>query len=63
MVPRARRRAPDRLRGYKKGLANVGLAVNRSLVVASDYTEAGGFAATVRNAMNTSAAIRFMRAL
>jgi DNA-binding LacI/PurR family transcriptional regulator len=42
----AMRSATDRLRGYKKGLANVGLAVNRSLVVASDYTEAGGFAAT-----------------
>jgi DNA-binding LacI/PurR family transcriptional regulator len=42
----AMRSATDRLRGYKKGLASVGLAADRSLVVASDYTEAGGFAAT-----------------
>jgi DNA-binding LacI/PurR family transcriptional regulator len=42
----AMRSATDRLRGYKKGLAGVGLAADRSLVVASDYTEPGGFKAT-----------------
>ena len=42
----AMRSATDRLRGYKKGLASVGLAGDRDLVVDSDYTEAGGFAAT-----------------
>ncbi len=42
----AMRSSTDRLRGYKKGLTSVGLAPNGDLVVASDYTESGGFAAT-----------------
>jgi DNA-binding LacI/PurR family transcriptional regulator len=42
----AMRSSTDRLRGYKKGLTSVGLAPNGDLVIASDYTEAGGFAAT-----------------
>jgi DNA-binding LacI/PurR family transcriptional regulator len=42
----AMRSATDRVRGYKKGLTDVGLAVDRSLVASTDYTEAGGFEAT-----------------
>jgi DNA-binding LacI/PurR family transcriptional regulator len=42
----AMRSSTDRVRGYKKGLADVGLTADRSLIVATDYTEAGGFAAT-----------------
>ena len=44
----AMRSSTDRLRGYKKGLTTVGLAADRDLVVDSDYTEAGAFAATQR---------------
>lgn len=40
------RSATDRLRGYRKGLASVGLAADRDLIVATDYTESGGYAAT-----------------
>jgi DNA-binding LacI/PurR family transcriptional regulator len=41
----AMRSSTDRLRGFNKGLASVGLAVDRDLVVDSDYTEAGGYGA------------------
>ena len=41
----AMRSATDRLRGYKKGLAKVGLAADRDLVLVTDYTEASGYAA------------------
>ncbi len=44
----AMRSSTDRLRGYKKGLTTVGLAADPDLVVDSDYTEAGAFAATQR---------------
>jgi DNA-binding LacI/PurR family transcriptional regulator len=40
------RSSTDRLRGYQKGLASVGLVASRDLVVASDYTESSGFTAT-----------------
>ncbi len=42
----AMRSATDRLRGYKKGLASVGLAADRDLVLSTDYTEASANAAT-----------------
>ena len=42
----AMRSATDRLRGYKKGLASIGLAADRDLVLETDYTEASGYAAT-----------------
>jgi DNA-binding LacI/PurR family transcriptional regulator len=41
----AMRSATDRLRGYRKGLAAAGLEADPGLMIASDYTEAGGWAA------------------
>lgn len=40
------RSATDRLRGFKRGLKAVGLDVDEDLVAVSDYTAAGGAAAT-----------------